>query len=546
MCRSLVAALLALLASAFALAAEPPAGQVEKPPWAQGEKPSAIRGRLVMERLTSAQSMLYPHDDGVACVLRTDTKEYYLIPPFGHDLGRCVGLDVEIRGWAGTRTDPSGTSVLLLLQPAQAPQALVPAWWSLPFILLLACIALIPLLSKHFWERRHHQIALGLGLVMVLVYVFALQRYGTHRMVETALDYFRFIALIGSLYVVTGGILVDISGRGRPWLNTLLLLAGALIANVIGTTGASALLIRPYLRVNKDRIRPFHVVFFIFIVSNCGGVLTPIGDPPLFLGYLKGVPFLWTLKHCLPAWALVVGALCAVFFVFDCLAPKSGAAEKTTFRFSGSGNVVCLAWVLFGVFLDKVLPPQFAAYPAGALLMVMAAYTAYSISRPENLARNEFTFGPIKEVAYLFAGIFATMVPALDYLAVNAEQLGITTPGGFYFASGALSSFLDNAPTYLNFLSAAHGLAGIPLAPANMPGFISCYAEYLLAVSLGSVFFGACTYIGNGPNFMVKAIADAAGVETPSFLGYIFKYTLWILLPLYGVVWVIFFSGLLR
>jgi Na+/H+ antiporter NhaD/arsenite permease-like protein len=211
------------------------------------------------------------------------------------------------------------------------------------------------------------------------------------------------------------------------------------------------------------------------------------------------------------------------------------------FKFSGAANVVCLGWILFGVFLDKILPEQYAHYPLGAVLMLAAAYAAHEFSSSENLARNEFTFGPIKEVAWLFLGIFATMVPALDYLSANAQKIGIITPGGFYFASGALSSVLDNAPTYLNFLSAAHGLRGVAMRPENMPGFIALYSPYLLAVSLGSVFFGACTYIGNGPNFMVKAIADSAGVQTPSFLGYIFKYTLWILLPVYVAVWAVCF-----
>ncbi|MGD0091243.1 MAG: sodium:proton antiporter [Planctomycetota bacterium] len=419
----------------------------------------------------------------------------------------------------------------------------VPAWWSVPFVLLLACIALVPLIHKRFWERCYRYFAAGLGLIVVLAYISVFGRGGCQRMAETALEYFRFIALIGSLYVVTGGILIDISGRGRPWLNTLLLLAGAVLANVIGTTGASALLIRPYLRMNKGRSRPFHVVFFIFIVSNCGGALTPIGDPPLFLGYLHGVPFTWTIAHCFPAWTLAVGSLAAVFFVMDALTSKNEFATGGPIKvqLSGAVNVFYLGWVLLGVFADKLLPAQYAHYPLGALLMLASACASYRFSAPENLARNEFSFGPLKEVAWLFLGIFVTMVPALDYLTGNAAALGVATPGGFYFASGALSSVLDNAPTYLTFLAAAHGLKGLALDPANMPEFLARHGSYVLAVSLGSVFFGACTYIGNGPNFMVKAIADSAGVETPGFLGYVFKYTLWVLLPIYVAVWLLFF-----
>ena len=469
--------------------------------------------------------------------------ERTLIEPRPKNLEHYAGLNVEIRGWTGN--DGSG-DVLQAYDPSEPPQVLVPAWWSLPFVLLLACIALVPFINKRFWERHYHHVAMALGLVMVLVYCLVLGHYGRYKMAETGLEYLKFIALIGSLFVVTGGILIDIAAHGRPWLNTLILLIGAVLSNIVGTTGASVLLIRPYLRINKGRIRPFHVVFFIFIVSNCGGALTPIGDPPLFLGYLKGVPFTWTITNCFPAWAMVVGALAAVFFVFDSLAPKAPAHEETRVRFSGATNVLCLAWVLLAVFLDKILPRQFEHVPLGALVMMAAAYVAYRCSSKENLARNEFSFGPIKEVGFLFLGIFATMVPALEYLAANAETLGITTPGGFFFASGALSSVLDNAPTYLNFLSAAHGLKGLPLRPENMPVFICDHAPYLLAVSLGSVFFGACTYIGNGPNFMVKAIAEAAGVETPSFLGYVFKYTLWVLLPVYAAVWFVFFSGAAR
>lgn len=505
-------------------------GPTPKPAWAANDEPIPLRG--VLESQGPSEYRLVAKD-----------RIYVLATPLPKDLRHYAGLNVELRGWAGQ----SGSQFLLLTaNPSEPPQVLVPAWWSLPFVLLLACIALVPFVHKHFWERHYHHIAIGLGLVMVLVYCFALGHYGRQKMAETGIEYFKFIALIGSLFVVTGGILIDISAHGRPWLNTLILLVGAVLANVIGTTGASVLLIRPYLRINKGRIRPFHVVFFIFIVSNCGGALTPIGDPPLFLGYLRGVPFTWTIVNCFPAWAMAVGSLAAVFFVLDSFAPKAPAHEETRIRFDGWTNVLCLVWVLLAVFLDKLLPESLAHYPLGALVMVAAAYVAYASSEPEDLARNEFTFGPLKEVGFLFLGIFATMVPALDYLAANAEQLGITTPGGFYWATGSLSSVLDNAPTYLNFLSAAHGLKGLPLSPENMPVFICDHASYLLAVSLGSVFFGACTYIGNGPNFMVKAIADAAGVETPSFLGYVFRYTLWILLPVYAAVWFVFFSGAVR
>ena len=213
-------------------------------------------------------------------------------------------------------------------------------------------------------------------------------------------------------------------------------------------------------------------------------------------------------------------------------------------RIAGGINFLWLGVILAGVFLDKLLAehvsPALADYPLGSGLMLLAALAAHASSKPENLARNEFTFGPLREVAYLFLGLFATMVPAMDYLFANADSLGLASPGGFYFATGLLSSFLDNAPDYLCMLSAAHGLKGIPFTKEFMPQFIKLYPQYLLAISLGSVFFGACTYIGNGPNFMVKAIAEESGVRTPGFFSYIVKYTLPILLPIYVLVWWLF------
>jgi len=457
---------------------------------------------------------------------------------------------------------------LTFILPAPTALALgkpnVQPFLAIPFGLLLLSIALMPFINAKFWEHHFPDFAFLLGGTMIAYYIVGLnvytvggRAYGPDKMKEVGVEYFKFIALIGSLYVVTGGVLIDIKGKGRPVLNTLLLGIGAVIANLIGTTGASALLIRPYIRINKDRIRPFHVMLFIFIVSNCGGCLTPIGDPPLFLGYLKGVPFEWTIARCLPAWATAVGLLLAVFFVLDTMALKAhlaanpSADDKTpnTFSISGLLNFFFLGVVLVGVFLDKWLEPlHLPHFPYGATLQLVAATLAYKLSRPENLKANEFTFNPIKEVGLLFIGIFATMVPALDYLENNAASLGVSSPSAFYWASGTLSSFLDNAPTYLNFLTASHGLAGLEVGTQTAPwlelanvGNTGFSAEkMLLAISLGSVFFGANTYIGNGPNFMVKAISESAGVTMPSFFGYIIKYTLPILIPIFILIWLLF------
>jgi Na+/H+ antiporter NhaD/arsenite permease-like protein len=519
--------LLVLLLCGSAAGGESPSD--EKPAWALSDKPETIRGRITVSGVRQAGTFY----------VETASDKAYMVIRSADLVKQYLNLNAEVKGWTG---EYEGIPVI---QPVHAPIVLVPWWWSLPFLLLLGSIAIVPFIDKRFWEHHYHHIALVLGAIVIAIYVVHLQGYGQHRIADVGMEYFKFIALIGSLFVVSGGILIDVSGHGTPIVNTLLLGAGAVVANLFGTTGASALLIRPFLRINKDRMRPFHVVLFIFIVANCGGVLTPIGDPPLFLGYLNGVPFEWTIVNCWPAWLLTVGLLLVVFFLLDTFAaPKGTLQERTRVRISGAFSFLCLGVVLFAVFLDKILAtnvsPAFEHYPLGAILMIAAAFTAHAFAKRENLARNEFTFGPIVEVAYLFAGIFATMVPALDYLSANAAKLGVQTPTGFYFASGLLSSVLDNAPTYLNFLTAAHGLKGIPLAPENMPVFISQHADYLLAISLGSVFFGACTYIGNGPNFMVKAIADASGAQTPGFFGYILKYTLFILLPIYVAVWLVF------
>jgi Na+/H+ antiporter NhaD/arsenite permease-like protein len=336
-----------------------------------------------------------------------------------------------------------------------------------------------------------------------------------------------------------------------------ILMIGAVIANFIGTTGAAALLIRSYIRINKHRIKPFHILFFIFIVANCGGCLTPIGDPPLFLGYLQGVPFAWTVVHCLPAWATAVGLLVLLFYIFDVRAlaayekesGKEENPEKNSVRISGLHNFIFLGVVLFGVFFDEI----FHTHGVGAILQVIAAAVAYKFSTKECLQANEFTFGPIREVGFLFFGLFATMVPALEYLALNAQSMGVASPTAFYFASGSLSSFLDNAPTYLNFFSAAHGLAGLEMGKSlGTPAWLALEHvgqtgftpnQILLAISLSAVFSGSNTYIGNAPNFMVKAISESAGVKMPSFFGYIIRYTIPIMLPVLIVIWVVFVSG---
>jgi Na+/H+ antiporter NhaD/arsenite permease-like protein len=475
----------------------------------------------------------------------------------------------------------------------------VPLWLCAPFAALLLSIAVMPFVSAHVWHRHYPDFAFFLGSAVLAYYLAAMGEYGRHAMLHTGLEYYSFIALVGGLYVASGGILVDIRDRATPLGNVAILGAGAVLANLLGTTGASVLLIRPFLRVNRCRLRPLHVVFFIFIVSNCGGCLTPIGDPPLYLGYLKGVPFFWTLTHMWPMWLMVNGLLLGMFYVYDRRLPLApvqpghgpvdvaGKIDRAALAASGPA-IVCLLLLVAGVFVDPLVRSAMpgsalAALPLGATFQVVMAVLAYALARPSIRHANQFTFEPVKEVGFLFVGIFLTMAPALGYLGTHAAGLGLETPTQYYFFTGGLSAVLDNAPTYLSFLQVALGTLHVPLDAEGIRQFIG--AEYELThhlagaggaagaaggageaihfsgvkllegISLGAVFFGAMTYIGNGPNFMVKSIVDAAyasgrapgaapgqadlGTAMPSFFGYV-GYSFMILLPVLVLNWLVF------
>jgi Na+/H+ antiporter NhaD/arsenite permease-like protein len=409
----------------------------------------------------------------------------------------------------------------------------------LPFVALLAAIAVLPLVATKFWHRHYAALAICLGAITVLYYLFS---GGVGRLGHVALEYLSFIALIGSLFVVAGGIHVRVRGEAKPIVNVTFLLIGALLANVIGTTGASMLFIRPWIRMNKYRFTGFHTVFFIFIVSNCGGCLTPVGDPPLLLGYLKGVPFWWIATVAWPAWLFVIGLLLFIFYVLDRRnfhrSPREVRDRETageTFQIRGVANFGWLLVILGAVFLDA---PGFRE-----LIMAMAAAASFWTTPRAIHQANDFTFAPIQEVAFLFLGIFATMVPPLDLLAMHGPQIGIRTPAQFYWVTGSLSAALDNAPTYLALLATALGQAHLTLHnPEEVAQFVSTHAATVFAISLGSVFFGAMTYIGNGPNFMVKAIAEHAQVKSPSFFAYIFRFALPVLLPVLALAGWIFFG----
>jgi Na+/H+ antiporter NhaD/arsenite permease-like protein len=407
----------------------------------------------------------------------------------------------------------------------------------LPFALLLGAMAFAPVLAPRWWLKHYPKVALGLGAITAGYYVFVRRDFAS--LGSVAHEYVSFIALVGSLFVVSGGIHIGVKGEATPLKNVAFLFIGAVIANILGTTGAAMLLIRPWLRMNKYRLTAYHVVFFIFIVANVGGCLTPIGDPPLFLGFLQGIPFWWVAQNCWPAWAIAVGALLGIFYVLDSLnfrrAPEAVRQKETaheTWQFNGLANLGFLAVILGAVFISQ---PLFLREG----LMVAAALGSYFTTKKSVHAANEFNFHPVTEVAVLFAGIFTTMLPALAWLEHHAGSVLGTSPAPavFFWSTGALSAGLDNAPTYLAFLRALQGIAGTEAIPT----LLANQATQLLAISLGAVFFGAATYIGNGPNFMVKAIAEHDGVRMPSFLEFVLKFTLPFLLPVLILIWLVFF-----
>jgi Na+/H+ antiporter NhaD/arsenite permease-like protein len=424
-----------------------------------------------------------------------------------------------------------------------ADHGLPPLWTVIPFAVLLLAIALMPLIAGHFWEHHYPKVAVGLGLVTGLYYYFV--RHDSHALLHAGHEYVSFMALVGSLFVISGGINIQVKGEATPGINTLFLAIGAILANIIGTTGASMLMIRPWIRMNRYRITSMHVVFFIFLVSNVGGCLTPIGDPPLFLGFLRGVPFSWVIQHCWPAWMMACGMLLAIFYVLDVKnfkrAPKEVRDKETAseeWKFKGGMNILFLGLVLGAVFLPKSLQETMIAgvLTVPALVMLLAAVGSYFTTKREVHKANDFNFEPVKEVGFLFIGIFLTMIPALQILQ-SGELVKLTTPLQYYFGTGILSAFLDNAPTYLSFLAAGMGAEGLSVeSVSDVMKFASESGILLMAISLGAVFFGAGSYIGNGPNFMVKAIAEKSKVNTPSFLGYIVKFSLPILTPVLIVV----------
>ncbi len=423
----------------------------------------------------------------------------------------------------------------------------------IPFVLLLLMIATGPLFYKHFWEHHYPKVAISLGAITVIYYLGFLN--DSHSILHTLAEYLSFIALLSSLFVASGGILIKVDKKSTPLLNVLFLAFGAIISNIIGTTGASMLLIRPFIKINQNRIKPYHIIFFIFIVSNIGGALTPIGDPPLFLGFLRGVPFFWVIQNVWYIWIPAMILILGLFYIVDSFNKgneenESSKSYSGKIEFKGLKNLIYLGIIIVSVFIDPgVLSfvPSLAPLPFGIreIIMFSVVYLSFKTADQEVLKANEFDFEPIKEVAYLFIGIFATMIPALQLIAHEASILRDQLNAGvFYWATGILSGFLDNAPTYLNFLSAAMGKYALDVnVKTQVQEFVVHDEIYLQAISVAAVFFGALTYIGNGPNFMVKSICERAGIIMPSFFTYLIKYSLIILIPIFAIVWYIFFLG---
>jgi Na+/H+ antiporter NhaD/arsenite permease-like protein len=494
--------------------------------------------------------------------VRRGIRIWTVILLFGFATILLFGLDI-----AGG-TEPAGQPPAAHAAPAAGHHNLgeiLPLWSCLPFAGMLLSIALLPLIAPHFWHQHFGKIAALWAACLALPFLVAFKGTALHEILHILLaDYVPFIILLWSLYTVSGGILLRGTLSGSPWANTLLLMVGTVIASLMGTTGAAMLLIRPLLNANKHRRnRTFMVVFFIFLVANIGGSLTPLGDPPLFLGYLHGVPFFWTF-NLLPHALLMAAILIAVYFAMDTYyyrregRPRPPSSSTSApLRIDGVYNFLILAGVVLAVLMSGIFewgeisvlgvhrPVQDWARD---ILLVLLGGLSLGVTPAQLREDNQFTWFPIIEVACLFVGIFITMIPCLlilkagDHGALAFLITGVREPFHYFWVTGVLSGFLDNAPTYLTFFNTALGsfYPGLTEAQA-VPQLISDKAVFLKAISCGAVFFGAFSYIGNAPNFMVRSIAEELGTPMPSFFGYILKYALIFLVPCLVIVTLVMF-----
>jgi len=420
----------------------------------------------------------------------------------------------------------------------------IPLLSLLPFILMLGSIAVFPLFWNHFWEKNKNKLIVAIVLSIPVV-IFLLSANHDEKLYHTMVfDYIPFIVLLGALYTITGGIFLSGDIEATPTMNTLFLGIGALLASFMGTTGAAMLLIRPVIQTNKQRLYKVHtILFFIGIIANTGGMLTPLGDPPLFMMYLRGAPFFWFFTFFYE-WLLTNGLLLLIYFFVDSYFHKKEPAQVIVkdklqirpLKIQGKLNFIWLVGVVLAVaflntqYLEFIHVSEYFGFIREAVILLMA-YLSLKFTTHLTRISNSFTWEPIKEVAYLFLGIFITMVPCLLYLEYNAKTLGVVSASQFYYFTGILSSFLDNTPTAVTFHSLALGLGETSgLLVAGIP------EELLKAICTAAVFFGSMTYIGNGPNFMVKAVAEENNIKMPHFFEYIYKYSLIVLLPIFILI----------
>ncbi len=427
----------------------------------------------------------------------------------------------------------------------------MPLWLSIPFGVMLLFIAIGPLFFNHWWEHNRNKLIVSLALAIPVAMYLIMKGLTINLIHQILFDYIPFIVLLGSLFIITGGIHLKGDIQAKPIINTLFLAIGGLLASFMGTTGAAMLLIRPVIKTNSEREFKVHtILFFIAIVANAGGMLTPLGDPPLFLLYLRGAPFTWFFNLAIE-WAFVLGVLLITYFLVDSYYYKKEKKENIEFdrtniepiKLLGNLNFIFLIGVVLSVafineqYIHAIHENHYIGFVRELAILTCALLSYFTTNRDLRFKDNKFTWTPIIEVAFLFLGIFITMIPALLYLKENAQSFGITEPWQFYYSTGVLSSFLDNAPTAVSFHNLALGMSdsfGDAVLIAGIP------EKFLIAICLGAVFFGAMTYIGNGPNFMVKSIAEENKIKMPSFFGYIIKFSLIVLLPIYILTQLLF------
>ncbi|GAB4543642.1 MAG: sodium:proton antiporter [Thermodesulfovibrionia bacterium] len=439
---------------------------------------------------------------------------------------------------------------------------IIPLWSIVPFMGMLLSIAIFPLIAPRFWHHHFAKVSLFWALITIIPLLIIYRTDAFHKFIEIILvDYIPFIIVLTALYTVSGGILIKGILGGTPLTNTFILLLGTLLASWMGTTGASMLLIRPFIRANTHRMnRRFMVVFFIFLVSNIGGSLTPLGDPPLFLGFLRGVPFLWTFGLFREMMTVSIILLIIYIFMDTYYYRKEGirgiSGDKEPLRIYGTHNILLFIMIVLAVLISGIvrwgelsiigvhIAKQDIIRDVILIIIIIASLLS---TKGDIREENGFTWFPMKEVAILFAGIFITMMPCLEILKAGEDGKlsfiikAVDEPHHYFWITGILSSFLDNAPTYLTFLNTVIGrfYPGIPSHDA-LVHLIDEHDIYLKAISLGAVFFGANTYIGNAPNFMVRSIAEESGISMPSFFGYMLKYSVIILIPIFILITLLF------